>query len=192
MSRQFHSYHWIYWVGPILGSLLASGFYLFIKMLEYETANPGQDRSAPEGEHFNPDLHIESTARVSFAPDDYAMEEGKAFRNSPATNGSASNYGVPNEFGAAPRPFSDSPAPPHPNDQYADLVPHGPKGEEPGKAEGAAAKGSGPTKTPSKSALKDGRAHGNRLNGKGGSLNSNTYNNRNIGGSSRDEEAHLQ
>ncbi|KAL8917367.1 MAG: hypothetical protein Q9208_007985 [Pyrenodesmia sp. 3 TL-2023] len=33
----------IYWIGPILGALLASGFYKFIKMLEYETANPGQD-----------------------------------------------------------------------------------------------------------------------------------------------------
>ena len=44
VTHRFHGYHWIYWVGPILGSLLASGFYLFIKMLEYETANPGQDR----------------------------------------------------------------------------------------------------------------------------------------------------
>jgi hypothetical protein len=39
----FSTYHWIYWVGPILGSLLASGFYKFIKMLEYETVNPGAD-----------------------------------------------------------------------------------------------------------------------------------------------------
>ncbi|KAG7007658.1 hypothetical protein G7Y79_00008g022960 [Physcia stellaris] len=39
----FYKYHWIYWVGPILGALLATGFYKFIKILEYETANPGQD-----------------------------------------------------------------------------------------------------------------------------------------------------
>lgn len=35
--------HWIYWVGPVLGSLIAVFFYKFIKMLEYEMANPGQD-----------------------------------------------------------------------------------------------------------------------------------------------------
>lgn len=33
----------VYWVGPILGALVAAGFYKFIKMLEYETANPDQD-----------------------------------------------------------------------------------------------------------------------------------------------------
>ncbi|KAL3427718.1 aquaporin-1 [Phlyctema vagabunda] len=35
--------HWIYWVGPVIGSLIAVFFYKFIKMLEYEMANPGQD-----------------------------------------------------------------------------------------------------------------------------------------------------
>lgn len=30
-------------MGPALGSVLAAGFYKFIKVLEYETANPGQD-----------------------------------------------------------------------------------------------------------------------------------------------------
>lgn len=40
---QFDKEHWIYWVGPTLGSIVAVLFYRFIKMLEYETANPGQD-----------------------------------------------------------------------------------------------------------------------------------------------------
>lgn len=53
----FHHYHWIYWLGPILGSLLASGFYRFMKMLEYETANPGADFDEHEKEHFDPEIH---------------------------------------------------------------------------------------------------------------------------------------
>lgn len=47
----------IYWLGPILGSLLASGFYRFMKMLEYETANPGADFDEHEKEHFDPEIH---------------------------------------------------------------------------------------------------------------------------------------
>lgn len=52
--RSFYSYHWIYWIGPILGSLLASGFYMFIKALEYETVNPEQDATGNEGHVFDP------------------------------------------------------------------------------------------------------------------------------------------
>ncbi|KAF2219977.1 aquaporin-like protein [Elsinoe ampelina] len=43
VTATFEGYHWIYWVGPVLGSIVAAGFYKFIKVLEYETANPGQD-----------------------------------------------------------------------------------------------------------------------------------------------------
>jgi aquaporin related protein len=43
VNREFAPYHWIYWLGPVLGSIIAAGFYKFIKILEYETANPGQD-----------------------------------------------------------------------------------------------------------------------------------------------------
>ncbi len=39
----FPGYHWIYWLGPILGACVASGFYRFIKFLLYEEANPCQD-----------------------------------------------------------------------------------------------------------------------------------------------------
>ena len=41
--KQFDGHHWIYWVGPFLGSLLAVVFYRIVKALEYETANPGAD-----------------------------------------------------------------------------------------------------------------------------------------------------
>ncbi len=99
-----------------MGSLLASGFYKFIKMLEYETANPGQDSSKEEGEHFNPDLD-QSQPRVSIALDDYAH----------ATDGT---HGTPREYGSARRPFSESPAPPHPSDQFVGLASGGMHADE--------------------------------------------------------------
>lgn len=42
-ARKFVGYHWIYWVGPLLGALLAAGYFRFIKYFEYQDANPGQD-----------------------------------------------------------------------------------------------------------------------------------------------------
>ncbi|GAA5934648.1 uncharacterized protein JCM15063_003031 [Sporobolomyces koalae] len=39
----FASYHWIYWLGPVLGSTLAAGFYRFIKWLEFETVLGPED-----------------------------------------------------------------------------------------------------------------------------------------------------
>lgn len=42
-ARFFPGYHWIYWLGPLLGSLLAAGFYRLAKYANYEEANSGQD-----------------------------------------------------------------------------------------------------------------------------------------------------
>jgi aquaporin related protein len=78
-------------------------------MLEYETANPGQDAAQAAGEHFDPDLET-ANQRVSFATEDYAHHNG--------VNG---NIGEPKEYGTDRRPFSNSPAPPHKNDQFAGL-----------------------------------------------------------------------
>ncbi|CZT03872.1 related to aquaporin [Rhynchosporium agropyri] len=44
----FPGYHWIYWLGPALGSLLASGFYALIKFLNYEEVNGDQDKASDE------------------------------------------------------------------------------------------------------------------------------------------------
>jgi aquaporin related protein len=43
INREFPVYHWIYWVGPLLGSLLASGFFGLLDYVHWEEINPGQD-----------------------------------------------------------------------------------------------------------------------------------------------------
>jgi aquaporin related protein len=48
----WHGYHWIYWVGPGLGAMVAVGFYKLIKVLEYETVNPPADVAEKEAEKF--------------------------------------------------------------------------------------------------------------------------------------------
>jgi aquaporin related protein len=40
---KFDTYHWIYWIGPLLGAILASIFYRLMKVIQYETASPGVD-----------------------------------------------------------------------------------------------------------------------------------------------------
>ncbi|KAK5705512.1 Aquaporin-1 [Elasticomyces elasticus] len=64
VNHHFVGYHWIYWLGPILGSIVAAGFYKLIKILEYETANPNQDAAAPE--HRDHDHHHHASARSSY------------------------------------------------------------------------------------------------------------------------------
>lgn len=64
----FPEYHWIYWLGPALGALLATGFYRFVKMLEYETANPGQDFNEHEAEVFEFDEENAATGNDVMRP----------------------------------------------------------------------------------------------------------------------------
>ncbi|MCJ1452857.1 hypothetical protein MMC28_003202 [Mycoblastus sanguinarius] len=71
VTRSFPGYHWIYWLGPVLGALLASGLYKFMKILEYETANPGQDFDSPHQSLLGHDLErareSESTSSIGLA-----------------------------------------------------------------------------------------------------------------------------
>jgi aquaporin related protein len=60
----FEHYDWIYWVGPLLGSLLASGLYRLLKFLIYETANPGQDLDERGTEAFCPPANAKSAVDV--------------------------------------------------------------------------------------------------------------------------------
>ncbi|ODV60407.1 aquaporin [Ascoidea rubescens DSM 1968] len=50
-AASFPNYHWIYWLGPFLGSFLAFGIWKLLKLLHYQTANPGQDDDGLEIYH---------------------------------------------------------------------------------------------------------------------------------------------
>ncbi|KAG9000068.1 hypothetical protein FRB94_005647 [Tulasnella sp. JGI-2019a] len=41
----FTNTHWIYWLGPFLGSLLASAFYILLKRIEYWRLNPTSEET---------------------------------------------------------------------------------------------------------------------------------------------------
>jgi len=45
-AASFEHYHWIYWIGPLLGALISAGYYKFVKYMNYEDANPGQDATS--------------------------------------------------------------------------------------------------------------------------------------------------
>ncbi|KAG0647455.1 Aquaporin-1 [Hyphodiscus hymeniophilus] len=62
VARKFRSNHWIYWVGPLLGSLLATAAYVLFKALEYEMANPGQDGDEENDPTVNPGHEIAQAA----------------------------------------------------------------------------------------------------------------------------------
>ena len=61
VAHDFTSSHWIYWVGPFVGSVLAVGFYQLMKILEYEMANPGQDGDVENDPTQNPEHEVAQT-----------------------------------------------------------------------------------------------------------------------------------
>ncbi|CAH0051205.1 unnamed protein product [Clonostachys solani] len=60
----FVGYHWIYWLGPFMGSFLSFGVYSLMKWLEYRTANPGQDDGDVESGKFLPSGPLSPVAVV--------------------------------------------------------------------------------------------------------------------------------
>lgn len=70
----FPGYHWIYWVGPGLGSILAVVFYEFLKGIRYETANPGQDFDGQTA--FDPETDCEQSRSRSRDVSSMSTERG--------------------------------------------------------------------------------------------------------------------
>jgi len=71
-------------VGPGLGALVAVGFYRFVKVLEYETANPGADFNEKEAKVFKFDEDNTATMaeverpNVAVQPTPKDLEEGNS------------------------------------------------------------------------------------------------------------------
>ncbi|KAL6713666.1 Aquaporin-1 [Lecanora helva] len=104
ISHSFEHYHWIYWLGPILGSVLASSLYKLMKMLEYETANPGQDFDEHEKEHFDPEKHtIRPPPVVNFQPSTETLHD-KHEEDLAAPQ--QTNQGISDVYDAAPQSAS--------------------------------------------------------------------------------------
>jgi aquaporin related protein len=64
VTRNFTTYHYIYWFGPLMGTLLAFGMYRIVKIVEYETVNPGQDFDDHEAAAFKPPENAEIADQV--------------------------------------------------------------------------------------------------------------------------------
>jgi len=64
VTRNFPGYHYIYWFGPLMGTLLAFGMYRIVKIVEYETVNPGQDFDDHEAAAFQPPENAEIAEQV--------------------------------------------------------------------------------------------------------------------------------
>lgn len=81
VAHDFAANHWIYWVGPLIGTLLAVGFYQVMKVLEYEMANPGQDGDPENDPTQNPEHEIAQAVddRAAEMEEIQAVEEEGGF-----------------------------------------------------------------------------------------------------------------
>ncbi|KAL2850691.1 aquaporin-like protein [Aspergillus pseudoustus] len=99
INRTFPGYHWIYWVGPLLGSLLACGFYYFLRMFSYESVNPGQDFNEWEAK-MGPGSWDASMHRPSYSDTTTINTDSRTSRNGVLQQ----NGGGTTSTGTAPAP----------------------------------------------------------------------------------------
>ncbi|KAJ4988198.1 MIP family channel protein [Stagonosporopsis vannaccii] len=105
VTRNFPGYHYIYWFGPIMGTLLAYGVYKIIKMVEYQTVNPGQDFDDHEDALFEPPENPETAEEVE-RPNVAAIAAQEAVRI--ASNSSEGEKDKDVVFGGIDRTLSSS------------------------------------------------------------------------------------
>jgi aquaporin related protein len=74
VSKTFDREHWIYWVGPGAGAIVAVVFYKFILVMQYELANPGQDE---ESEEKAAEAAEEAKAKVDQLEEEREAEEAR-------------------------------------------------------------------------------------------------------------------
>jgi aquaporin related protein len=95
VTHNFPGYHYIYWFGPLMGTLLAFGMYKIVKSVEYQTVNPGQDFDEHETELFKPPEDPESAEQVE-RPNVSAAAVEQALRVASRSSGSS---GTQNAYG---------------------------------------------------------------------------------------------
>ncbi|TVY25728.1 Aquaporin-2 [Lachnellula hyalina] len=82
--KSFPSYHWIYWIAPCAGSLLAAALYKLVKSLEYENITPDPEADtltravAPDGSSSEPPRSDPITNSSDRSDDTYVAAERKA------------------------------------------------------------------------------------------------------------------
>ncbi|KAI0635863.1 aquaporin-like protein [Trametes polyzona] len=80
--------HWVYWLGPFLGSLLGSAFYTLLKHVKYWRFNPGQDTVDFRESPGDPVHHVKSAVRRSLSS---ASRSGRARSGSRSEGADAAN-----------------------------------------------------------------------------------------------------
>ncbi|KAL4733423.1 aquaporin-like protein [Aspergillus similis] len=92
VNRSFPGYHWIYWVGPLLGSLLACGFYYFLTFFSYESVNPGQDFNEWEAKWGPGPTSWDSSMRRPSCSDTTTLNRGMSPRGSRAARNGTGDW----------------------------------------------------------------------------------------------------
>jgi len=90
VNRSFPGYHWIYWLGPALGSLLAASFYHLLEAFNWKTANPGQDYDDLEAQAIDP-------SKSTLRPNVYASGGSDNARMLPPSSKQGGHVGVHGE-----------------------------------------------------------------------------------------------
>ncbi|AEO61243.1 aquaporin-like protein [Thermothelomyces thermophilus ATCC 42464] len=68
VNHSFPGYFWIYWVGPLLGSLLACAFYVLLKYLRWKECNPSQDWNEIEKQESERQLRNKASKNITERP----------------------------------------------------------------------------------------------------------------------------